>query len=108
MIKTGCAPRTRLPGGWGKGAFTKALYSQKTSTHHGKYVCCKRGIPDVIPYRKLILFFWWHLDIGYGLSPSFFIFLYSNSYINKMVFIPEKILKVGLKFLPHKGNKDGN
>jgi len=35
-------------------AFTKALYGQKTSTHHGKYVYRKRGILDDIPYRKLI------------------------------------------------------
>jgi len=35
-------------------AFTKALYGQKTSTHHGKYVYRKRGIMDDIPYRKLI------------------------------------------------------
>ncbi|MCD4843758.1 MAG: hypothetical protein K8R25_04630 [Methanosarcinales archaeon] len=35
-------------------AFTKALYGQKTSTHHGKYVYRKRGILDDILYRKLI------------------------------------------------------
>jgi hypothetical protein len=35
-------------------AFTNALYGQKTSTHHGKYVYRKRGILDDIPYRKLI------------------------------------------------------
>ena len=35
-------------------AFTKALYGQKTNTHHGKYVYRKHGILDDIAYRKLI------------------------------------------------------
>lgn len=35
-------------------AFTKALYGQTTSSHHGKYVYRKRGILDDIPYHKLI------------------------------------------------------
>ena len=35
-------------------AFTKALYGQKTSTHHGKYVYRKRGILD--DYVRLVEF----------------------------------------------------